>query len=910
MRHARAPADSPSRAAASKSMDESWHAWSTGKVISHLASHATQGIAEIEARNRQAEYGPNALDIHRENPWYRILLRQFTDFLIGILLIAGIAAAAIGELADAATIIAIVVLNGFLGFAQEWKAERAMAALQTMLTPKCKIVRDGRECEIDASKVVPGDLVLLEVGDRIPADLRLVEAMNLRIDESALTGESLPSQKDSVAVPLETPLANRRSIAWMGTAVVNGWARGVAVATGMHTQFGQIAELSHEVREESTPLQKRLATLGAQLGLLSVLVASAVGIVGWMVGKPLAEMFMTGVSLAVAVVPEGLPAVVTITLALGIREMVRRKALLRRLSAAESLGAASVICTDKTGTLTQNEMTVRRIWLPSGVIEVTGVGYEPAGHFEVDGNRIEPNARPDLKALLETGLVCNHARVTEEEGTWQKMGEPTEAALIVAAYKAEVASGRDDVALAEFSFDSTRKRMTVVREGPEGRIAYAKGAPEVLIDLCTRIREGDEERPLNDEDRLRFQHACDMFAKRGLRILALARRTLPSDLTLGDERVETDLTLLGVVGIIDPPRPDVPAAVSTARSAGVQILMITGDAAPTALAIAERIGLASDRAVLGSELDSMGDAELIEALAQDAVFARTTPEHKLRIISILQERGHVVGMTGDGVNDAPALKRANIGIAMGLRGTDVAKGASDIVLTDDNFASIVGAIEEGRRQYDNIRKFVRYLLSSNTGEVLAILANLVLGGPLILLPVQILWMNLVTDGMTAVALGLEPAEHGIMRRPPRAANEPILDRAGIAIVLALGLYIATATLWIFWSYLSSGRPEDAILAQTIAFTGIIVLEKANVFNFRALEEPLFRVGPFSNPWVIVAWLGTMGLQVAAVYVPFLQSALHTVPLGFRDWGYIALFALPVFLVPELWKWRISRMRAI
>ena len=910
MKRARALADSAGRAVASKSAHESWHAWSADEVVSHWASHVSQGITAIDAGDRQAEYGPNALDIRRENPWYRILLRQFTDFLIGILLVAGIAAATIGEVADAATIIAIVVLNGFLGFAQEWKAERAMAALQTLLTPSCKVVRDGCECEIDASELVPGDIVLLEIGDRIPADLRLIEAMNLRVDESALTGESLSSQKDPVAVPLETPLANRRSIAWMGTAVVNGWARGVVVATGMRTQFGQIAELSHEIREESTPLQKRLATLGAQLGLLSVCVASAVGTAGWMVGKPPAEMFMTGVSLAVAVVPEGLPAVVTITLALGIREMARRRALLRRLSAAESLGAASVICTDKTGTLTQNEMTVRRIWLPTGALEVTGVGYEPDGHFEVDGSRIEPDTRPDLEALLETGLVCNHARVTKNAGTWQKMGEPTEAALIVAAYKAKLSSDRDDMARAEFSFNSTRKRMTIVREGPGGRVAYVKGAPEVLIDLCTRIRVGDEERPLVEEDRLRFRQACERFAKRGLRILALARRTLPGDLALVDESVETELTILGVVGIIDPPRTDVPAAVSTARSAGVQILMITGDAAPTAVAIAERIGLAADRAVLGSELESMSDAQLIEALDNDAVFARTTPEHKLRIVSLLQDRGHVVGMTGDGVNDAPALKRANIGIAMGLRGTDVAKGASDIVLTDDNFASIIGAIEEGRRQYDNIRKFVRYLLSSNTGEVLAIFANVVLGGPLILLPVQILWMNLVTDGMTAVALGLEPAERGIMRRPPRAADEPILDRAGVAIVLALGLYIATATLWLFWSYLSSGRPEDAVLAQTIAFTGIIVLEKANVFNFRALGDPLLRVGLFSNPWVIAAWLGTMGLQVAAVYVPFLQNALHTVPLELSDWGSIALFALPVLLVPEVWKWQVSRKRAI
>ncbi len=883
-----------------------WHALPADEVIHRLAADTTHGLSAAEAGRRLARYGPNKLQAAKAETWYQVLARQFVDVLIGILLVAAAISFAIGEMGDAITIMAIVILNGILGFVQEWKAEKAMAALQQMLSPQCKVLRDGQEQTIAAADLVPGDLVLLEIGDRVPADLRIIEAINLKVDESALTGESLSVHKAVEAVAADAPLASRRDIAWMGTSITNGHARGVVVATGMQTEFGRIAQLTQSVKEEATPLQHKLAVLGKQLGLFSVAISVIVALTGWLLGKPLLEMFLTGVSLAVAVVPEGLPAVVTITLALGIRAMVRRRALLRRLQAAEALGAATVICTDKTGTLTRNEMTVRRIWLPGGEVMVTGSGYDPAGHFEVDDRKIDYRNRPDLLALLDTGLRCNHARVEKRADGWRQLGEPTEAALVVAAYKAWLSPDGEAHSLTEFSFNSTRKRMTVIENRPEGRIAYVKGAPEVILERASRILDGEQERPLSDADRAAFTQAYTRMAESGLRTLALARRSLPEDIVLDEDAVETGLTLLGVVGIIDPPRAEVPEAIGLAHSAGIRVIMITGDAAPTALAIAQRIGMRVKRAITGHELDTLDDAQLLEALKGHVLFARTTPANKLRIVTLLQGLDQVVAMTGDGVNDAPALKKADIGIAMGLRGTDVAKGAADMVLTDDNFASIIGAVEEGRRQYDNIQKFVRYLLSSNTGEVVAIFVNILLGGPLILLPVQILWMNLVTDGMTAVALGLEPAEKGVMQRPPRAARQPILDRGGMLRILILGGYIGGATLWLFHHYLQAGGEDAVLLAQTVAFTAIIVLEKMNVFNFRALGEPIRVIGFFSNPWVLGAWTLTIGLQVCAVYVPFLQEALHTVPLGWADWGLIFAIALPVFLSMEIyktWRWR-------
>jgi Ca2+-transporting ATPase len=865
-----------------------------------MGTDLREGLSAADAASRLERYGPNTLQTIAKTPWYVVLGRQFTDVLIFILLIASVISLVAGEFTDAVVILIILVLNGALGFIQEWRAERAIEALQRMLSPTATVLHDGREQTIDAANIVPGDVVLLDLGDRVPTDLRLVDALNLQIDESSLTGESIPVNKSVDPVDASAPVAERTCMAWMGTAVTDGHARGVAVATGMSTEFGRIAHLTQTVDQEPTLLQRKLNLVGKQLGALAIALSAIIVIIGWLTGRPLLEIFLTGVSLAVAVVPEGLPAVVTITLALGIRAMVRRNALLRRLQAAETLGAASVICTDKTGTLTQNEMTIRRIWLPSQEVEVSGIGYTPVGSFQVDGKAFDPMQDAGLVALLETGLVCNNANVSEDESGWHAIGEPTEASLVVAAYKAGLQNRRATRDITrEISFNSRRKRMTVIESRPEGSIAHVKGAPEVILERSSSILDGGEERPLSETDREMVQAAYRAMAQSRLRVLALARRRLDHGIQLEDDHVESGLTFLGMAGIIDPPRAEVPEAIRLAYTAGIKVVMITGDAPDTAMAVAQSIGLRAQKAIHGSQLADLSDDQLRAALQEEALFARTTPEQKMRIVTLLQEMGQVVGMTGDGVNDAPALKKADIGISMGLRGTDVAKSASDMVLLDDNFASIIGAVEEGRRQYDNIQKFVRYLLSSNTAELTAIFLNILVGGPLILLPVQILWMNLITDGVTSVALGVEKPEKGVMRRPPRSPSENILNRAGIATIVVIGGYLGLATLWIFHHYLGQGQP--VALAQTAAFTGLILAEKMNVFNFRSLREPLAVIGFFSNPWVLLAWLSMVGLQVATVHVPFLQEALHTVPLSLQDWVLVLAVAAPVFILVEAYK---------
>ena len=881
-----------------------WHELDVEAVLSGLETHPEQGLSSGEAASRLQRYGPNTLTAVGQVPWYRVLFRQFTDALIIVLLVAAGISLAIGEVVDAVTILAIVVLNGALGFTQEWKAEKSLEALQRMLSPHCNVIRDGGAREIDAAELVPGDIVLLEVGDRVPADLRLVEALNLRMDESALTGESLPVSKDIAAVDAETPLAERSSMAWTGTAVTNGRAQGVVVATGMSTEFGRIAHLTQSVDQEITPLQRKLARLGKQLGILGLAVSTLIALTGWLLGNPLLEMFLTGVSLAVAVVPEGLPAVVTITLALGVRAMVRRNSLLRHLHAAETLGAATVICTDKTGTLTKNEMTIQDIWLPSAEFQVTGAGYTPEGEFRLNEQSISPEKRADLMSLLETGLHCNHARITQDEKGWYAIGDPTEAALVVAAYKAGLKPATTKP-LTEFSFDSRRKRMTVIEENQQGRVAHVKGAPEVILERCTRILDGDQERDMAEADREAAANAYQNLAEQGLRTLAVARRVLSKDLSLDEETVEQELTLLGIVGIIDPPRPEVKDAIRLAVSGGIRVIMITGDSPATGLSIARSIGLQAQRAITSRELSDMDDQALSAALKEDVLFARTTPEHKMKIVDLLQEMGHVVAMTGDGVNDAPALKAADVGISMGLRGTDVAKGASDTILLDDNFATIISAVEEGRRQFDNIQKFVWYLLSSNTAEIVAILINIILRGPLILLPAQILWINLITDGITAVALGVEPAEPGVMDRPPRSPGSSLLGRKGAVVVILLGGYMGLATLWLFRHYLNGGH--SLVYAQTIAFTGLVLMEMVNVFNFRSLRHTLVRVGFLTNLWLLGAWVLNLGLQIAVVYLPFLQHAMHTVALSWQDWGLMLVVAAPVIIIEEIYKWLVRMM---
>ena len=880
-----------------------WYAQKAASVVKAWGTDSQKGLSASEITERQAHYGPNRIrSIHKEK-WQWILFRQFTDVLIIILLIAAGISFAIGEIGDAVTIMIIILLNGILGFIQEYKAEKAIEALQKMLSLHCKVLREGAKKEVNSNELVPGDIIFLEIGDKIPADLRLIDAVNLKVDESALTGESVSSLKNPKAVPQKSVLGERSSMAWMGTNVVNGYAKGIVVATGMQTEFGKIAKMTSEVGSTQTPLQKKLAILGKKLGIFSVAIAAFVAIIGFLLGKDMMEMFLTGISLAVAVVPEGLPAVVTITLALGVKAMVRQKALLRRLQAAEALGSANVICTDKTGTLTQNQMTVQKIWLFRNEIEVTGSGYDPKGHFEKDKKKVSYKEHQDLLELLKTGLICTHAGLNKEKDEWKITGEPTEASLIVAAYKAWLTPDVSEKITTEFSFNSQRKRMSVIVQEKGKNIAYVKGAPEVLLERSNYYFDGTKIQALEEKHKKAFEEAYSRLARNGLRTLALAKRILPKNIKLDANDVENDLILLGMVGIIDPPRPEVFDAIQTAKKAGINVVMITGDAPLTAMAIAKEVGLTVKDAVTGRELEKMDNTTLKEKLQKGTLFARTTPADKMHIVQILQEDGSIVAMTGDGVNDAPALKKADIGIAMGQRGTDVAKGAADMILLDDNFASIINAVREGRRQYDNIKKFVTYLLSSNIGEVIAIFVNILLGGPLILLPVQILWMNLVTDGMTAVALGMEKAEKGTMHRPPRKTDASFLQTRGIVMILLLGSYIGGATLWIFHHYLASGLPETqaVALAQTAAFTAIIILEKMNVFNYRSLHAPIYILGFFSNGWLIAAWTATILLQVAAVYVPFLQDALHTVALGWEDWLLIFEVAVPIFIVVEIYK---------
>jgi len=883
-----------------------WFAEDARATLEAFEVRAGQGLDAAEAEHRLERWGPNAVTATERWRWHRALLDQFVDPLIAILLGAAVLSMAVGELVDAVAVLVIVVLNGALGFVQERSAQHALAALRETLSPRAHVLRDGRRQTVDAASIVPGDVIVLRTGDRVPVDVRLVEATNLFADESILTGESEPRAKGVEAVDAEAGLADRQSMVWMGTGVTNGHALGVAVATGAWTEFGHIAALTAAVEEEATPLQRRLGTLSRQLGVAGLAISAVVGLTGIALGRDALDMVFTAVSLAVAVVPEGLPAVVTITLAIGVRSMARRRALLRALRAAETLGSATVICTDKTGTLTQNQMTVREVWLPAGRLSVAGVGYAPEGGFEGSGGAaLDVSTRDDLAALIESAVRCNRASVSaSERGDWVASGEPTEAALVTLSMKAGLTGLEARVEVAECSFSSTRKRMTIVEELGGGLVAHVKGAPEVVLERCTRILDGAVERPIEDADRTAATEAYLGFANEGLRTLAIARRHLEPGASLAEDAIERELTLLGIVGILDPPRPEVPAAIVTAARAGIRVILVTGDATQTALAIAHRIGLEVTRAVEGRALEAMGDDELRTVLAEPVLFARTAPAHKLRIVTLLQQQGEIVAMTGDGVNDAPALKKADVGIAMGVRGTDVARGAADIVLTDDNFATIVGAVEEGRRQYDNIQKFVRYLLSSNAGEVVAIFLAILIGGPAILLPIHILWVNLVTDGVTAIALGLEPPEADVMDRAPRAPTARILDCEGIAWVGALGGYVGLATLALF--LLADGRAENDALAQTIAFTGLIAIESANVFNFRSLRAPLGPRGLLSNRWLDVAVLASLGLQLVVVYVPPAQDVMHTVPLDWRAWTAILAAALPVVLLVQGYQWLRDR----
>ena len=885
--------------------DDQWYRLDTEAVIRQLGSDPRTGLSSDEARRRLGELGPNEIFQAPPASVWVLFFDQFRNVLIVILLVAAGISWARGETVEAVAIGVIVVFAALLGFIQEYRAERALEALQELAAPLAAVLRDGRESEIPARELVAGDIVLLETGDRVPADGRLIEAVNLKTDESALTGESLTVSKQTAGLADERlPVGDRTNMVFAGTAVGYGRGRSVVVATGMATEFGRIAGFLGTVEKSRTPLQDNLDRVGRVLARVAVVIVVLVAGSGIARGLPALDMFVFGIALAVAVVPEALPAVVTISLAIGVQRMAKRNALVRHLPAVETLGTVSVICSDKTGTLTRDEMTVRKILVSGQSLDVTGVGYEPRGHFEAGGGRIEP---PEpLRQLLAAAVLASDARLVEEasEGggsdtaRWQIQGDPTEGALIVAAAKAGL---RRDVLEAEhprtdeIPFSSETRRMTTLNSNGGQVSAFAKGAPEVILDSCSEILGADGVAPLDPETRERILGSARDMAGGALRVLAVASK---ADAT--PEDAETGMTFLGLLGMIDPPRPEARAAIETCVRAGIRPVMITGDHPMTASAVARELGLLSDgRAVTGPELDDLSDAELESRASDISVYARVSPEHKLRVVTALQKGGQCVAMTGDGVNDAPALKKADIGVAMGITGTDVSREASDVTLTDDNFASIVAAVEEGRAIFENIRKYLMFLLSSNLGEVLLLATSALLAWPLPLSAVQILYVNLATDGLPALALAVDPHETDLMGRRPRNPKQGIFSRPVMTLILAGGIWSGIVNLNLFNWALASGRSEE--YARTMVLIGLVLTELFKAYNYRS-DRHSVGVRPFANRWLNAAVAWELLLLLLVVHVPFLQSALGTERVAAGDWLWVSLMALTIFPVLEAAKW--------
>ncbi len=910
---------------------------SVDDVLAALGSDARSGLSHQQARDRLERYGRNELAAEKPVPAWRKFLDQFTDVLVILLLIAAVISAALWlyerEAAlpyEAIAILAVVLLNAVMGYVQQARAERAVAALRQMSAAQAKVIRGGERQTILAAEVVPGDIILVEEGDTVPADARLIESTALQTAEAALTGESLPVSKDVAAIAEEVELGDRHNMIFSGTAVTYGRGRAVVTATGMQTQMGRIAGMLKETPDDATPLQRELDRIGRLLGLIVVAIAvvmiATILLVEEVHGvSAIFEVLILGVALAVAAVPEGLPAVVTAVLALGVQRMAKRNAIIRRLAAVETLGSANVIASDKTGTLTKNEMTVRVVATASGRVTLTGTGYAPEGEVRrSDGEKVGGALRDELLRTLAAADRANNAVLREQGGRWTVQGDPTEGALIVAARKAGLAAEALDARfsrVAEVPFSSERKLMsTVHRDADRSQQlrAFTKGAPDVLLARCSHELVGTDTRPLTAERRGQILKVNEELAGEGLRTLGIAFRSLPDDAVERqnvDERIEQDLVFLGLVGMIDPPREETRDAVARAKRAGIRPIMITGDHPTTAGFIATELGIAADaKVVTGAMLERMSDDVLDRTVREVSVYARVNPAHKLQIVKSLQRQGMTVAMTGDGVNDAPALKTADIGVAMGITGTDVSKEAADMVLADDNFASIVAAVEEGRAIFSNIRKFLRYLLSSNIGEVMTMFFGVLLadligltpdgsGVALPLVATQILWINLVTDGAPALALGVEPVSPGVMNRQPRPRGEGVITRHMWANIFFVGTVMALGTLLVLDASLPGGLIEgagDLPYAQTMAFTTLMMFQLFNVFNARSDERSAFdRL--FSNHWLWIAVGFSLLLHVAVIYVPFLQAAFSTVSLSASDWLFCAATASSVLWLSEIRK---------
>ncbi|WP_410507799.1 calcium-translocating P-type ATPase, SERCA-type [Methanosarcina hadiensis] len=893
-----------------------------------------KGLNPEDAEKRLEEYGRNELKEKEEASIFKLFISQFKSILILILVIASIVSALLGEAVDAAVILFTVFLAGVLGFVQEYRAERAIELLKSLTSPEATVIRNGNEKKIPSTELVPGDIILLQTGDRIPADARIIEEYNLKVDESSLTGESVPVQKVTDAFPSGTSEADRKNMVYAGTAVAYGRGKAVITATGMKTSFGELAGLLGTIERSRTPLQESLDKFGRWIGAATIVIVAFVAVLGVFLGFPPLDMFLWGVALAVAAIPEALPAVVTVGLGLGVRRMVKRHALVRKLPSVETLGATDVICSDKTGTLTQNKMTVERLYVNGQTLKVTGVGYNPEGEF-LKGD-LEKNSREDgdtevsgndihLRVLLLGAALCNDSNLYNEEDGWKIRGDPTEAALVVAAAKAGLEKTELDLnypRLAEIPFSSESKRMTTfnrLEDGPgnflDSRlVAFSKGAPEVILGSCTKIFLDGEIKALTPEMKQEISEQVKELADQALRVMAFSFRPFeegfsPERVSSGEipaEKVEEDMVFSGLTGMRDPPREEVKAAIRTCEDAGIKTVMITGDHKITASAIARELGILkeNDLTLTGSELNSLEDKEFEDKVERVSVYARVYPAHKLRVIEALQKKGYVVAMTGDGVNDAPALKAADMGIAMGITGTDVSKEASSMILTDDNFASIVSAVEEGRNIFKNIKNFIVYGLTCHIGEVLIVLIAILGWQILPLMAVQILWINLITDGLPPMALSVEPPDRGLMRQKPRNVEEGLITRREITAGLGIGGLITVQALIVLVWALDSGFPINKL--QTMVFTLVVLSEMFNAFNWRSDRYSVFSLGFFTNKALIYAVLTTIVLQLMVVYVPFLQFAFGTVSLSFSEWGVILALASTTFISVEIIKYLTGR----
>ncbi|HET7377738.1 MAG TPA: cation-translocating P-type ATPase [Anaerolineae bacterium] len=928
-----------------------WHSQSIEKVVSELETEIAQGLTAENAARRLARVGTNELREKPSVPFWKLVLAQLNSFVVILLIVASIISALLGDYVEAAAIMAIVVLNAVLGVVQESRAEAALAALKKMAAPEAEVIRDGHRQKISSRELVPGDVVLLEAGNFVPADLRLVESINLKIDEASLTGESNAVEKRaSDTLAHDAPIADRHNAAYMSSMVTYGRGKGIVTSTGMDTQIGLIAQMIQSFKEEPTPLQRKLDQLGKTLGsaalLLCLLVFAVYVIRDTNLGLIFApdgglgaylssfkdkfvEAFLIAVSLAIAAVPEGLPAIVTISLALGMREMIRRHALIRKLSAVETLGSATTICSDKTGTLTQNEMTAVRLWVHHTEIVIDGGGYQPNGTFQrADGRSIDPRDDAESAGLLWAAALANDADLeltgeVDGQPTYRMVGDPTEGALIAAAAKAGLWRRKIEEAyprIAEVPFDSERKRMSTIHElqvvteddgspfmpDEKGYVVCVKGAPGPLLERSTHLLHRKGPLAIEEHDRLLIEDANTRMSSQALRVLGVAYRKLdrlPESIGVGE--IEHNLTFVGLIGMIDPARPEVKPAVQKARRAGIRTVMITGDHPNTARAIAGEIGLlqVEGQVHTGAEIEAMSDDQLRAAVIKTDVFARVSPMHKVRIVEAFRARGQVVAMTGDGVNDAPALKRADIGVAMGITGTDVTKETADMVLTDDNYVSIVGAVEQGRIIYSNIRKFVFYLLSCNVAEIAIILIAALVGWPPPLTAIQLLWLNLLTDGAPALALGMEKGDPDIMEQQPRPPREPIINRI---MVIRIAVMTVALTAVVLAAFLIGLNEHGKDLAETMAFATLALAELPIAFTSRSERYPLFKLGFFGNKWMQRAIALSVALTLAVIYVPFLNKPFNTIPLSLAQWEVIFPLILVPSIVAEISKYFVRR----